>query len=157
MDEQAKAESASTDVPPELLFVAADEGLLLFPSIVTAEGCLEARDVRDGVYPAAYGPAGEVYLVETDGRRVIIVPREGERRSDEFKALLLERMEATGVPADPSEELPTLVRRYYDWEEAFWAEHDPYGDRLGTRIPLWGCLVVLSVVCLGFFTIWRLL
>lgn len=43
------------EVPDGALFVAADEPLLVFPSVAAAAGYLEAVDVEDGVYPAAYG------------------------------------------------------------------------------------------------------
>ena len=50
-------------VPPSALFVAADEPLLVFPSVAAAERYLEAIDVENGVYPAAYGPNGELYRI----------------------------------------------------------------------------------------------
>lgn len=49
----------SPTVPSGALFVAADEPLLIYPSVAAAESHLEAVDVEDGVYPSAYGPNGE--------------------------------------------------------------------------------------------------
>src|SRR4051812_27052304 len=70
-------EYISATVPPGALFVAADEPLLVFPSVAAAERFLEATDVENGVYPAAYGPNGEPYRVASLGSRVII-ERTGE-------------------------------------------------------------------------------
>jgi hypothetical protein len=50
----------SPTVPERALFVAADEPLLIFPSIIAAERWLEAIDVENGVYPAAFGPNGSL-------------------------------------------------------------------------------------------------
>jgi hypothetical protein len=52
------------------LIVAADEPALFVSSIERAEQALEAIDVEDGVYTAAFGPGGEVYDIETDGASV---------------------------------------------------------------------------------------
>jgi hypothetical protein len=79
----------SPTVPERAVFVAADEPLLIYPSGRAAAHDLEAIDVENGVYPAAYGPNGEHYRVGTDGREVVI-ERSGEPdRPDELKALLL--------------------------------------------------------------------
>ena len=52
-------DDSSATVPSGTLFVAADEPLLVFPSVSVAESHLEAIDVENGVYPAAFGPNGE--------------------------------------------------------------------------------------------------
>jgi hypothetical protein len=38
-------------------------------------------------------------------------------------------------------------------EEEFFAENDPYGDRFGTSIPWWGCLVALAAVAAGAYVL----
>lgn len=40
-------------------------------------------------------------------------------------------------------------------DERFFAEVDPYGDRFGTRMPLWGCLLFFSVVAVALYLIFR--
>lgn len=40
-------------------------------------------------------------------------------------------------------------------DEKFFVEVDPYGDRFGTRIPTWGCIVFLIVVAPVFYLIFR--
>ena len=40
-------------------------------------------------------------------------------------------------------------------DEKFFAEFDPYGDRFGTVIPKWGCLLFLLVVAAGIYLIFR--
>lgn len=78
------------------MFVAADEPLLVFSSATDAQGYLEAIDVEDGVYPAAYGPNGEAYSITAqDG--LVLVERTGEpNRPDDLHRLLLNYLEAVG-------------------------------------------------------------
>lgn len=88
------------------LVVAADEPAIIFSSIENAEAYLEALDVRDGVYGAAFGPAGERFSIEAIGERVVV------RRLDltpDPKGLfeLLRRASDGNVPQDA--DLPTLL------------------------------------------------
>ena len=45
------------------LVVTADEPALMFSSLENAKSYFEATDVRDGVYGAAFGGAGERYSI----------------------------------------------------------------------------------------------
>ena len=142
----------STTVPPGALFVAADEPLLIYPSKTAGERDLEAIDVVNGVYPAAYGPNGEPYEVGCDGDQVIIERTVGSNRPDELKELLLRYFEARGDSAEATASLENLVARAWSLERDFWLEHDPYGDRFATRIPAWGCIAVgLILAALVYF------
>lgn len=134
----------SSTVPLRAVFVAADEPLLIYPSARAAAHDLEAIDVENGVYPAVYGPNGEHYRIRVDGREVV-VERSGEPdRPDELKALLLRYLRAVGsTPADTAS-LEELAAAAWRIEGDFWQEHDPYGDRFGSSIPWWGCLVVVA-------------
>jgi hypothetical protein len=38
------------------------------------------------------------------------------------------------------------VRRFWLREEAFWAEHDPCGERFAAHLPLWGCIAIIVVM-----------
>jgi hypothetical protein len=49
------------------LIVAADEPAIFFASVHDAERWMEPVDVEDGVYGAAFGPAGEPHVISTDG------------------------------------------------------------------------------------------
>jgi hypothetical protein len=139
-------EYGSSTVPGRALFVAADEPLLIYPSARAAAHHLEAIDVENGVYPAAYGPNGEHYRVGTDGREVV-VERTGEPdQPDELKALLLQYLQAVGRTPATTASLAELTTEAWRIESDFWQEHDPYGDRFGSRIPWWGCLVVLASI-----------
>ncbi|MDO7842560.1 hypothetical protein [Sphingomonas immobilis] len=131
---------ASAAVPPGALFVAADEPLLVYPSVAAAESHLEAIDVRNGVYPAAYGPNGESYRIKADGDHVVIEPTGESDRPDELSGLLLRYLKATGSTPDATTTFRDLVATVWAIEREFWQEHDPYGDRFGTRISLWGCV-----------------
>ena len=134
-----------TVVPNGALFVAADEPMLIYQSVADAERDLEAIDVENGVYPAAFGPNGQPYAITTDGTGVLIVPTGEPEDPDALKSLLTRYLDAIGEPAAPEEDVHALVRRAWLDHEAFWAEHDPYGDRFGSRIPLWGCLALIAV------------
>jgi hypothetical protein len=120
------------------LFIEADEPLLVFPSVETAEQHLEAIDVREGVYTRAFGPAGEVYTIGAEGERVVIRPARLPADPDSLQMLLQRSLQAVGETPPPSADLPALVAA----AEAFWEERDPFGDRFGTAVPLWGCLAV---------------
>jgi hypothetical protein len=109
----------TTTAPEGALFVAADEPLLVFPSIAAAEQYLEAIDVDNGVYPVAYGPNGEPYRIGSEGRRVF-VERTGEPdQPDELKALLLQYLDGSGRSADASASLDSLVTEVWTIERLF--------------------------------------
>ncbi|HEX8258047.1 MAG TPA: hypothetical protein VF589_10470 [Allosphingosinicella sp.] len=144
---------ASTTVPDAALFVAADEPLLVFPSATAAEQYLEAIDVENGVYPVAFGPRGEPYRVGTNGDQVVI-ERTGEpERPGELRSLLLRYLEGSRRLADPATSLEALVAEVWKTESDFWQEHDLYGERFGSRIPLWGCLASILVLATALYLI----
>ena len=145
----------SPTVPDGALFVAADEPLLVFPSVRAAERSLEAIDVENGVYPAAFGPHGEPFSVGSERNRVTIEGTGEPNKPDELKALLLRYLEATARLADASQALHELVATVWAIESGFWQEHDPYGDRFGTRIPFWGCVAFVIVSALAFYLAFR--
>lgn len=142
-------------VPPDALFVAADEPLLIYPSVIAAERHLEAIDVADGIYPAAYGPKGETFRIGSEGRRVIIEPTGEPNRPDDLRPLLLRYLEATGRAPDATATFDDLVAAAWAVESDFWQEHDPFGDRFGTRIPPWGCIAFVAVVALVLYFVFR--
>ena len=141
----------SATVPPGALFVAADEPLLVYPSVAAAERNLEAIDVENGVYPAAYGPNGEPYRIDSEGNRVIIEPTGEPKRPDELKAVLLRYLEAIGRAPEAIATFDDLVATVWAIERDFWQEHDPFGDRFGTRIPPWGCIAFVIAVAVALY------
>jgi hypothetical protein len=146
---------ASTTVPPSALFVAADEPLLIYPSVAAAERHLEAIDVEDGVYSVAYRPNGEPFRVGSEGNRVIIEPTGEPNRPDELRRLLVRYLEATGSAPGETATLDDLVAAAWAVESDFWQEHDPFGDRFGTRIPAWGFIAFMVVVALVLYIAFR--
>jgi len=146
---------SSATVPPGALFVAADEPLLVYPSVAAAERDLEAIDVENGVYPAAYGPNGEPYRIGSEGNRVIIERTGDPNRPDELSVLLKRYLEAIGRAPDATATLDDMVATTWTIESDFWQEHDPYGDRFGTRIPLWGCIAFVIVVAIALYFAFR--
>jgi hypothetical protein len=94
------------------LIVAADEPAVFFSSIQSAESYLEAIDVNNGVYTAAYGPAGEPYRISAPNNRVSITPDPSyPAKPRELRALLVRFFAATKAPARDSEDLDALVKR----------------------------------------------
>ena len=138
-------------VPPGALFVAADEPLLIYPSVTAAERHLEAIDAEDGVYPVAYGPKGEPFRISSEGNRVIIEPTGEPNRPDELGLLLVRYLEATGRAPDATATFDDLVAEVWAVESDFWKEHDPFGDRFATRIPPWGCMAFVVVVAIVLY------
>ena len=145
----------SPTVPPNALFVAADEPLLIYPSVAAAERDLEAIDVENGVYPAAYGPKGEPYRIYSRNNCVIIEAKGEPNRPDEFRLLLLRHLEATGRAPPDMATLADLVATAWAAESDFWKGHDPFGDRFGTRIPPWGCAFLVVVTAIALYLVVR--
>jgi hypothetical protein len=81
-------------MPTIELIVEADEPALFFASVSGAEAYIEAIDVRDGVYPVAYGPDGQVFKLEAIGDRVRITSVESLKAPDDLRALLLRYLSA---------------------------------------------------------------
>ncbi len=146
---------SSYEVPDAALFVAADEPLLVFPSANAAERYLEAIDVENCVYPAAYGPRGEPYSVRILENQVVIEPTGAPERPDELRALLLRYLGGRGREAEASAPVEALVAEVWRIESDFWQEHDPFGERFGTRIPLWGCLAFMLVLGAALYLLLR--
>ncbi|WIW89664.1 hypothetical protein K3M67_06835 [Sphingobium sp. V4] len=125
------------------IFVEADEPLLVFPDLKVAQRYLEAEDVRNGIYPRAFGPSGEQYSIDADGSRVIISLMDAPADAATLMALLKRSLTAVGEQPDDDATLPELVAS----AEAFWDERDPIGDRFSKPVPWWGCL--LAVIAIG--------
>jgi hypothetical protein len=140
-------------VPAGALFVAADEPLLVYPSVRAAERDLEAIDVEAGVYPAAYGPNGEPYHVTSERRRVIVRRSDGPDQPEALRALLLNFLAATGGEVEADVPLEALVAQVWGIHRDFWREHDPDGDRFGTPVPLWGCALVLLALAAAAYLV----
>jgi len=137
---------SSTTIPETALFVAADEPLLVFPSAVAAEQYLEAFGVEHGTYPGAYGPRGEPYSVRTVRGQVRVEPTGEPERPDKLRTLLVRYLEAIGRETEANATVEALAAQVWRIESEFWQEHDPFGDRFATRIPMWGCLAFLLVL-----------
>jgi hypothetical protein len=146
---------SSTTVPDTALFIAADEPLLVFPSATAAEQYLETIDVEDGVYSAAYGPRGEPYSIRTFDGRVVLEATGEPEKPDELRALLLRYLNSCGRKAEVSASVEALVSEVWKVESDFWQEHDPFGDRFGARIPVWGCLAFVLILAVTIYLVLR--
>ena len=92
------------------LIVAADEPALFFASVRDAELSLEAIDVKNGVYSAAFGPKGEPYAISTDGKRVFIRKAGEPPQPEALKALILRFLYTDEDPSYESS-LTSLLER----------------------------------------------
>lgn len=128
-------------VPPGALFVAADEPLLIYPSVAEAECDLEAVDVEDGVYPAAFGPNGEPYRIRSEGGRVIIELTGEPNKPDELRALLFRYLEAVGRAPEVSASLDELVA-------SAWATYRP-----SKPLPGWCCFTLVVIPAALLFVV----
>jgi hypothetical protein len=94
------------------LIIAADEPALFFTSVERAESYLEAIDVEDGVYTAAYGTNGEPYRISSKGNRVAIIPIEGEQpKVEELRSLLFNFLKGVKRPYSQEESLQILLQK----------------------------------------------
>lgn len=93
------------------LIVEADEPVVFFASVRDAERWMEPVDVKDGVYSAAFGPAGEPHVISTDGKTVVIRPTGGAPQPEALKTLLLRYFSATGQATSDEISLPALLTR----------------------------------------------
>ena len=96
-------------VPSGAVFVAADEPLLVFASASAAQEYLEAIDVVDGVYPAAFGPKGEAYSITAQDGLVFVERSDGPERPDDLRRLLMSYLDAVGCLPPPSISINDLV------------------------------------------------
>ncbi|HWK35884.1 hypothetical protein [Sphingomonas sp.] len=146
---------SSPFAPAAAVFAAADEPLLVFPSATAAERFLEATDVENGIYPAAYGPLGEPYRVYAIEGHVVVERADEPVRPHELKTLLLRYLEESGREAEATASIEALVAQVWTIESKFREEHDPFGDRVGTRIPLSGCLGFVFVLAAALYFVLR--
>jgi hypothetical protein len=135
----------SATVPPSALFVAADEPLLVFPSVRAAERWIEAIDVENGVYPAAYGPNGQSYRVGSAGKRVLIEPTGEPNRPEDLRVLLLRYLQSKGQTFKDDAPTSELVQQVWRWESEFWQENDPDGDRFSKPVPRSCCVAFVLI------------
>lgn len=92
------------------LIVAADESALFYDSTASAEGDLEAIDVRDGVYGPVYGRHGEAFRIEAVGDRVVIVPDPSKAADlDGLKQVLMAFLRQARPHAKVDGDLATLL------------------------------------------------
>ncbi|UVO49446.1 hypothetical protein M0208_02560 [Sphingomonas sp. SUN019] len=83
--------------------------MLVFASASDTQQYLEAIDVEDGVYPAAYGPGGEAYSITSHEGLVFVERIDEPNRPDDLHRLLLNCLEATGRLPVGSVSLDELV------------------------------------------------
>lgn len=94
------------------LIVEADEPALFFSSPEAAELYMEATDVENGVYKAAYDSEGNPYTISAVDELVVIRPAVGQpSEANNLRLLLLRFLSAVNVPVSPDENLSDLVAK----------------------------------------------
>jgi hypothetical protein len=94
------------------LIIAADEPALFYNSIQRAESDLEAIDVENGVYTAAYGPNGERYRIESEENLVRILLDVSEPADPQaLRELVMRFLNAVKVPSEQGESLRELLQK----------------------------------------------
>ena len=86
----------------------------------------------------------------------MIVERTGEpERPEELRVLLLRYLESSGREPEQGAPIENLVAEVWKIESDFWREHDPFGDRFGTRISLWGCSAFMLLLATALYLVLR--
>lgn len=96
---------------PINLIVVADEPAIFFGPLEDAEQWMEPIDVDDGVYSAAFGPAGEPHIISTDGTNVSILQTCDAPQPEALRAVILRYLAATGETVSDDIRLPALLDR----------------------------------------------
>jgi hypothetical protein len=96
---------------PINLIVAADEPAIFFASLEDAERWMEPIDVDNGVYRAAFGPAGEPHTIRTDGTSVSIRQTGDAPQPEALRAVILRYLAATGEIVSDDIGLSALLDR----------------------------------------------
>lgn len=99
------------------LIIAADEPAIFYRSIKAAELDLEATDVENGVYRAAYGPNGELYDINSQSDTVLITRAEEPNRPLELRRILLDFLAAMHIDLDQYAELQDLLKKCEPYAE----------------------------------------
>ena len=138
-------------VPSGVIFVEADDALLMYASADAASRCPHLAKFEDRAALIAYGAAGEPYRVHhtADG---LSFERTGQSaRADALKELLLRYFDDCEDPADADEPLDELVARA-------WTIECDYRRRCGSdeeierrKMPWWGHAVLIGVPLLALY------
>jgi hypothetical protein len=100
------------------LIIEADEPALFYSSVSRAETDLEAIDVENGVYTAAFGPHGERFRIESDGKLVIIsLDEDSPPEPERLKEVLVRFLNAVHVSVDPTESVEELLQKCAPYTE----------------------------------------
>lgn len=100
------------------LIVAADEPAAFYKSVAAAEADLEAIDVEEGVYTAAFGPRGEPYHIRSQGDAVIITRATDEPNQPQaLRRILLDFLAAMHIEVDDQAELHDLLEKCEPYSE----------------------------------------
>lgn len=94
------------------LIIAADEPAVFYKSVKAAEVDIEAIDVEDGVYTAAFGPSGEPYNIKSQGGAVVITRVTDEpNQPQELRRILLDFLAAMHIEVDDQAGLHDLLKK----------------------------------------------
>ena len=138
-------------VPSGVIFVEADDALLMYASADTASQCPHLAKFEDHAALIAYGAAGEPYRVHHTADGLSFEKTAQPARADALKELLLRYFDDCEDPADADEPLDELVARA-------WTIECDYRRRCGSdeeierrKMPWWGHAVLIGVPLLALY------
>jgi hypothetical protein len=138
---------SSEAVPADLIFVEADEALLIYASPDAAASCPHLVAFEDQTALIAYGSRGETYRTEHGGR-LSFARLDQPARPEELKQLLLRYFEACEDPADADEPLDELVARAWTIECAYRQRCGSEEEIERRKMPIWGYLALIAIPAL---------
>jgi hypothetical protein len=118
----------------ERVFMSADDGLTLFPSVEDAAAHMEWVDVEDGVYEALFTVQGERLLPHPHERHLVRLEPSGEVDTDALTSMLSRERDQRGAftadPDDPQAVARELSERQQAWRwEHRWPKRPQWLDK----------------------------
>lgn len=118
----------------ERVFIFADDGLSLFPSVEDAAAYMEWIDVEDGVYEALFTVRGERLVPHPREKHLVRLEASGEVDTDALISMLSRERDRRGTfsadPDDPLAVAQELAEREQAWRwEHRWPKRPLWLDR----------------------------
>jgi hypothetical protein len=130
-------------VPSGLIFVEAEDSLLMYASAQAACDCPHLAELEAA--PVAYGARGEVYRVGRQDSQLTFEAADEPPRPEALKSLLLRYFDACEDPADADEPLDELVGRAWGIECNYRLRCGSDEEIKSRRMPVWGYLALVAV------------
>jgi len=118
----------------ERVFMFADDGLTLFPSVEDAAAHMEWVDVEDGIYEALFTVRGERLLPQPHENHLVRLEPSGEVDTDALTSMLRRQRDQRSAfrsdPDDPAGVAQELSERQQAWRwERRWPKRPRWLDK----------------------------